>query len=338
MSIIKKCIKKVTAFESLDEREATDIFQIIMNGGVTPAQAAALLVGLRMKGETVEEITAAAKVMRVKSDDFEAPEGAIDTCGTGGDGSGTFNISTAVAFVVAGCGVPVAKHGNKAISSKSGSADVLQELGVNINAETINMQRALKEANIGFMMATKFHGSMRHIAPIRKEMGVRTIFNMLGPLSNPAGTKFQLMGVYDKKLLEPLAHVLKNLGTETAWLVNGSDGLDEITTTGISYIAELKDGEVRTFELNPEDYGIEIVEAEDLQGGNAMQNSVQLRHLLLGGGNEAYRDIVLINAAACLVVSGKAENIEQGLELARASIEGGNANRALLQLVEISNA
>jgi anthranilate phosphoribosyltransferase len=338
MNEIKKYIAKLVNFEDLTEDEAIRAFQIIMSGGATPAQISAVLIALRMKGETIDEITAAARVMRAKAEKFNAPKNALDTCGTGGDSSGSFNISTTVAFVVAGCKVPVAKHGNKAISSKSGSADVLTTLGVNINAEKEVMEKALKEANICFMMATKFHSGMRHIAPVRGELGIRTIFNVLGPLSNPADAKFQLLGVYSEKLVEPLARVLKKLGLERAWVVHGSDGMDEITTTVKTFVAELKGGRVRKFEINPEDYGIKKVKIEDLRGGDANANAQYLKGILMNYGNEAYRDIVVLNSAAALVVAGVVKNLQQGIEMAEKSLKSGAANEALLNLIAITNS
>lgn len=337
MNTIKQYIDKVVAFEDLTEDEAVRAFQIIMKGGATPVQISALLVGLRMKGESIDEITAAAKVMRAKAEPFKAPEGALDTCGTGGDDSGSYNISTAVAFVVAGCGVPVAKHGNKAVSSASGSADVLQELGVKVDADKEIMERALVEAGICFMMAPKFHTAMRYVAPIRKELGMRTIFNVLGPLSNPAGAKFQLLGVYSKNLVKPVAHVLKKLGVESAWVVHGADGMDELTVTGKSYVAELKKGKVKTFEITPKDAGLKRSKKDDLKGGDMFCNSQALKHVLMNRGEQAYIDIVLLNSAASLVVAGKAKDIKEGVEIARDAIESGRANEALLKLIEVTN-
>lgn len=337
MNEISKLIEKIAHRENLTEQESSRAFQIIMMGGATPAQMGAFLIGMRVKGETVAELTGAALTMRAKSGKINAPEDALDTCGTGGDQSGSYNISTAVAFVVAACGVPVAKHGNRAISSRSGSADVLSMLGVNIEAEKDVMERALSKANICFMMAPKFHTAMRHVAPVRKELGVRTIFNILGPLANPASTKYQLLGVFSKDLIEPLAQVLKNLGSERAWVVHGSDGLDELTTTGISYVAELNKGKVRTFEITPEDAGLERVSREDLMGGDANYNAKELKRVLKGEGNKAYTDIVLLNAAASLIVAGKVKNIKNGVKMAREAIDSGKANEALLKLVEVTN-
>jgi anthranilate phosphoribosyltransferase len=330
-------IKKITEKHDLTQDEAEQAFLAMMKGGMTPAQVAALLVGLKMKGETIDEITGAAVVMRAKSDKIKAPENTLDTCGTGGDNSGSYNISTAVAFVVAGAGVPVAKHGNKAISSRSGSADVLRELGVNIDADKSIMEQALTEAGICFMMAPKYHNAMRYIAPVRLELGIRTIFNILGPLSNPASAPYQLLGVYSRDLVAKMAMVLSRLGTKCAWIVYGEDGLDEITTTGITHVAKLQDGHVATFTINPADYGIEIVTVADLHGGDATYNARELREVLLGRGKKAYREIVLLNSAAALVICGKAENLQEGLLVAADSIDSRKANDALLKLVEISN-
>jgi anthranilate phosphoribosyltransferase len=338
MTEIKKYISKVVDGHDLTEEEAVRSFQIIMKGGATPVQISALLIGLRMKGESIDEIAAAAKVMRLKAEKFNAPDNSLDTCGTGGDDSGSYNISTAVAFIVAGCGVPVAKHGNKAISSKSGSADVLRMLGVNIDADKEVMEKALNEANICFMMAPKFHTAMRYVAPIRAELGVRTIFNVLGPLSNPANANFQLLGVYSKSLVEPVAWVLKKLGLEKAWVVHGSDGMDEITTTGKSFVAELKDGKVTTFEINPEDYGINKATADDLQGSDSNVNAQSLKAVLMNRGVESYKDIVVLNSAAALVVAGVAEDLKQGIVKANESIDSGKANDALMKLCAITNS
>ena len=331
-------IRKITDRQDLSREESEQAFLIMFKGGATPAQIAAMLIALKMKGETIDEIAGAATVMRHKSEKFLAPENALDTCGTGGDSSGSYNISTAVAFVVAGCGVPVAKHGNKAVSSRSGSADVLRELGVNVDADKSVMEQALAECGLCFMMAPKYHHTMRNIAPVRQELGVRTIFNILGPLANPANAQFQLLGVYSKDLVEKMAHVLAILGTNKAWVVHGEDGLDEITTTGTTYVAEVSDGEVITFNLNPVDYGIEPVTTADLRGGDALYNARELRELLLGRGKKPYRDIVMLNSAAALVVCGKAANLQDGMQIAADAIDSGKANDTLLELVQISNS
>jgi anthranilate phosphoribosyltransferase len=315
---------------------AARAFQIIMNGGATPAQMGALLMALRMKGETIDEIAAGATALRAKAAHIQSVEGAIDTCGTGGDGRGTYNISTTVAFVLAACGVPVAKHGNRSVSSRSGSADVLASLGVKIDAEIPVLERCLRECGIAFLMAPKFHPAMRHVAPVRQELGVRTIFNVLGPLSNPAHPPFQLLGVYSRHLVEPLAHVLAKLGTQAAWVVHGHDGLDELSITGPSTVAELKGGNVRMFEVSPADAGLESAHMEDIKGGDANQNAKAMLEAL-SGVESAYRRAVVYNAAAGLVVAGKAEDMRAGAALAAEAIDSGNAYRLLKKLVEVSN-
>jgi len=322
--------------KSLPRDTAVRAFQIIMNGGGTPAQMAALLMALRIKGETVDEITAGAIAMRAKAQRINLPPGAMDTCGTGGDNRGTYNISTAVAFVLAACGIPVAKHGNRSISSKSGSADVLSLLGVKIDAEVPILERCLREANICFLMATKFHPAMRHVAPIRQELGIRTIFNVLGPLSNPGAPDYQLLGVYSEALVEPLAHALKELGAKAAWVVHGHDGLDELTLTGASKVAELKDGAVRCFEVTPEEAGLKRVILEDLKGGTPEHNASAMMDALSGMENP-YRNAILYNAAAGLIIAGKAADIKAGVAMAKDAIDSGKAHMTLRKLVEISN-
>jgi anthranilate phosphoribosyltransferase len=334
---IQDFLKKVTDRHNLSREEAEHVFLMMMKGGATPAQIAAMLVALRMKGETIDEIAGAATVMRLKGEKFNTPANTLDTCGTGGDNSGSYNISTTVAFVVAGAGVPVAKHGNRAISSRSGSADVLQELGININAQKTAMEQALHEAGICFMMAPKYHQAMRHIAPVRQEMGVRTIFNILGPLANPANAPYQLLGVYTQDLTLKIAEVLAILGAKRAWVVHGSDGMDEITTTGITNVACLSYGKVSSMVINPADYGIELATAADLQGADAVWNARELREILLGRGKKAYRDIVLLNSAAALVVCEKAADLNEGLVIAADSIDSGRANQSLLKLIAVSN-
>ena len=333
---MKAILAKVAGGNALTEPEASLAFDIIMSGNATPSQMGGFLMALRVRGETVDEITGAARVMRSKAIPVEAPEGTIDTCGTGGDGSGTFNISTAAAVVVAACGVPVAKHGNRAMSSKSGAADVLGALGVNLDCDLGLVRKALWDARIGFLMAPRHHLAMRNVGPTRVELGTRTIFNLLGPLSNPASAKRQLLGVYAKQWVEPLAHVLKRLGSEVAWVVHGSDGLDEITTTGPTTVAQLKDGEVTVFEIEPEQAGIFRASPELLKGGDAHVNAEAIR-ALFDGAPGAYRDIVLLNAAASLVVAGKAGDLKEGVEQARHAIEGGGARAVLQHLVSITN-
>ncbi|MET4698043.1 anthranilate phosphoribosyltransferase [Constrictibacter sp. MBR-5] len=332
----KAILAQVAAGGSLARAQAEAAFEVMMSGEATPAQIGAFLMGLRVRGETVEEITGAATVMRAKAVRVEAPAGTIDTCGTGGDASGTFNVSTGAAIVVAACGVPVAKHGNRAASSKSGSSDVLAALGVNIDADMSLVARALSDAGICFMMAPRHHGAMRHVAGARVELGTRTIFNILGPLSNPADAKRQLLGVFSRQWLEPMARVLGNLGSQRAWLVHGSDGLDELTTTGPSYVAELRDGDVRTFEVTPEQAGLETARPDDLKGGDAATNAAAMR-AMLGGERGPYRDIVLLNSAAALMVADRAGDLREGADMARAAIDGGTAKDVLDRLIRITN-
>ncbi len=333
---MKAIIAKVAAGAALDEEESALAFDIIMSGNATPAQMGGFLMALRVRGETVDEITGAARVMRAKAIPVEAPDGTIDTCGTGGDGSGTYNISTAAAIVAAACGVPVAKHGNRAMSSKSGAADVLAALGVNLDCDLGLVRHALWDARIGFLMAPRHHLAMRNVGPTRVELGTRTIFNLLGPLSNPAGARRQLLGVYAPQWLEPLAQVLKRLGSESAWIVHGSDGLDEITTTGPTKVAQLKDGAITLFEVEPEQAGIPRARPEDLKGGDAAVNAAAI-HALFDGATGAYRDIVLLNAAAALVVAGAAGDLREGVERGRHAIDGGGARTVLQRLVSITN-
>jgi anthranilate phosphoribosyltransferase len=320
----------------LSESEAEAAFDIIMSGDATPSQMGGLLMALRVRGETVDEITGAARIMRAKAIHIEAPPGAIDTCGTGGDASGSFNISTASALVVAGCGVPVAKHGNRALSSKSGSADVLTALGVNIDADLPVVQACLWEIGIGFLMAPRHHSATRHVAPTRVELGTRTIFNLLGPLSSPAFARRQLVGVFAPEWVRPMAEVLGRLGGERAWVVHG-DGLDELTTAGITTVAALDHGQVETFEITPADAGLPRARLEDLRGGEPMLNARLMRDLLAGAGGPL-RDIVLLNSAAALLVAGRAAKLSEGAELAARAIDSGAARRVLGDLVARTNA
>ncbi len=328
-------LAKLATGQRLTEDEAAMAFDRMMSGDATPAQMGGFLMALRVRGETVEEITGAARTMRAKAAHIEAPPGAIDTVGTGGDGAGTFNISTAAALVVAGCGVPVAKHGNRAFSSKSGAADILAALGVNIDAEPDVVSRAMKEAGIGFLMAPRYHSAMRHVGPTRVELGTRTIFNLLGPLSNPAGAKRQLVGVFAPNWVKPVAEVLGKLGSERAWVVHG-DGLDELTTTGTSLVAELKDGKVSTFEVTPEDAGLPRATLDEIKGADPASNAQRMT-LLLDGRRGPLRDIVLLNSAAALIVAGRAHDLRQGVDQAAGSIDEGKARRVLQQLVAITN-
>jgi len=333
---LKPLIAKVADGNSLTADESEAAFNIIMSGDATEAQIGAFLMGLRQRGETVTEIAGGVRVMRAKALTIDAPDGAIDTVGTGGDAAGTYNISTAVAFVVAANGVPVAKHGNRALSSKSGAADVLTELGVNVDCDMALVQKSLREAGICFMMAPRHHGAMRHVGPARVEMGIRTIFNLLGPLANPAGVKRQLTGVFAKEWVEPIARVLANLGTERAWIVHGHDGLDEITTTGPSWVAELDKGQITTFEITPEDAGLPRATINDLKGADPATNALALS-AVLDGHPGAYRDIVLFNAAGALIVAGKAKELKEGVTLAAAAIDNGKARAVLQHLIAVTN-
>lgn len=337
MSGLSRFIAKIADQQSLSRDEAAEAFAIMMSGDASPVQMGALLMGLRLRGETVEEITGAALAMRAKATGVSAPDGAVDTCGTGGDAKGTYNISTCTAFVVAGAGVPVAKHGNKSVSSKSGSADVLAALGVNLDVGPGIVAQAIEEAGVGFMFAPKHHSAMRHVAPVRAELGMRTIFNLLGPLANPAGAKYQVIGVFSPDWLAPLAEVLKILGSERVWVVHGADGLDELTTTGPTLVAELKDGAVNTFEVCPEDADLPLAGPDDLVGGEADENARAIEDVLAGQPS-ALRDIAVLNAAAALVVAGKAEAIGEGARLAAAAIDNGAARKSLDDLVRITNA
>jgi anthranilate phosphoribosyltransferase len=321
----------------LTAEQAELAFDAMMSGNATPSQMGGFLMALRVRGETVEEITGAVRAMRAKMTPIEAPLGAIDTCGTGGDGVGTWNISTAASFVVAACGVPVAKHGNRGLSSKSGAADVLTALGVNVEADMALVKQALWEANICFMMAPRHHSAMRHVGPTRVELGTRTIFNLMGPLSNPAGAARQLTGVFSRAWIAPMAEVLGKLGSEQAWVVHGSDGIDELTTTGPSYVAELKAGKVSTYEINPEDAGLKRARAQDLTGGDPATNALALS-ALLDGHMGPYRDIVLLNSAATLIVAGKVLTLREGVEMAAEAIDSGAARAKLAQLVAITNS
>ena len=336
MGDLKALIGRLATGERLTQADAEAAFDIMMSGNATPSQMGAFLMALRLRGETVDEITGAARAMRSKALPVEAPAEAIDTCGTGGDASGTFNISTASALVVAGCGVKVAKHGNRALSSKSGSADVLTALGVNIEAEMKLVERAIREAGIGFLMAPRHHLAMKHVMPTRVELGTRTIFNILGPLSNPAGAKRQLMGVFSPQWVKPLAEVLGRLGSERAWVVHG-DGLDELTTAGTTQVAELRGGNVRTFEVTPEDAGLPRARLEDLKGSDAAGNAAQMKDVL-GGRKGPLRDVVLLNSAAALVVAGKADDLRSGVSVAARSIDSGAASRSLETLVAITHS
>jgi len=304
-----------------------------MEGQASQAQTAAFLMALRVRTEQVEEIAGAAQAMRAKATRVRAPAGAVDTCGTGGDGLGTVNVSTATALVVAGCGVPVAKHGNRAVSSKSGSSDVLNALGVNVAAPVAAVEQAMRVAGVGFLLATVYHPAMRHVGPVRADLGLRTVFNLLGPLANPAGVRRQVIGVFADRWLEPLARVLHELESEHAWIVHGTDGMDELTTTDATLVAELKGGQVRTFTVTPEDAGLSRAAPAELVGGDAAANAASIRNLL-DGKRGPYRDIVVLNAAAALIVAQRADDLKEGAAQAARSIDTGAAGTALDRLVE----
>lgn len=331
---IKPILARLADGHVLSGDEARDFFAACLRGEATPAQVAAAVTALRLRGETVAEIAAFATAMRDAATRLEHSFEVLDTCGTGGDGAHTFNISTAAALVAAGAGVKVAKHGNRALSSRSGSSDVLAALGVNLQAGPELQRRCLDEAGICFLFAPAHHGAMRHVTPIRAEIGFRTIFNVLGPLSNPAGAKRQLLGVYDPRLLAPLAEVLGALGTRRAWTVHGQ-GLDELTTTGPSEVAEWRDGAVRRFVIDPAELGLAPARLEHLRGGDAEANAAALRQLL-DGEPGPYRDIVLLNAAAALVVAEVAEDLGEALALAARAIDEGAAAAALERLAAIT--
>ncbi|MCZ0738733.1 anthranilate phosphoribosyltransferase [Phreatobacter sp. AB_2022a] len=335
MEQFKSLIATVANGASLDRAEALRAFDMIMSGDATPSQVGGFLMALRVRGETVEEITAAVASMRAKMVTVEAPADAVDVVGTGGDGSHSLNISTCAAFIVAGTGTPVAKHGNRALSSRSGAADCLMALGVKVDLTPEDIARCISEAGIGFMFAPAHHPAMKHVGPTRVELGTRTIFNLLGPLSNPAGVKRQMVGVFSRQWVEPLAEVLNNLGSTSAWVVHGSDGLDEITGTGPTAVAELKDGRVSTFEVSPGDVGLKPCPPGALKGGDATENAAALRAVLAGARNP-YRDVAALNAAATLVVAGKARTLPEGFAMAEASIDSGGAMSRLERLVAVS--
>jgi len=331
----KPLLAKLADGATLTEEDAGVFFAACLRGEPSPAQIAAAVTAMRLRGETVGEITASARAMRAAAMSLEHPYEVIDTCGTGGDGLHTLNISTASALVVAGAGVKVAKHGNRAVSSRTGTADVLAALGVNISASLQQSRRALDEANICFLFAPAHHGAMRHVLPVRQELGFRTIFNLLGPLSNPAGAQRQVLGVYDLRWVEPLARVLGALGSTRAWTVHGQ-GLDELTTTGSTQVAEWREGAVRHFTITPEAVGLPRASLSDLLGGDPPVNAQAIRDLL-DGRPGPYRDVVLLNAAAALLVSDTVETLREGVERAGAAIDDGRAASTLALLVEASN-
>jgi len=330
MSRIKSLIASAVD-RPLTRAEAEDAFGILFAGDATPAQVGGFLMTLRTRGEVVDEYAAAAAVMRTRCVPVNAPANAIDIVGTGGDGKGTLNISTATAFVVAGAGVPVAKHGNRNLSSKSGAADALGALGINVMLGAAEVERALAEAGIGFMMAPMHHPAMRHVGPVRAELGTRTIFNILGPLTNPAGVKRQLTGAFSADLIRPMAEVLQALGSEKAWLVHGGDGTDELSIAAPSQVVVLENGTLSERVVHPEDAGLPVHPFEDLLGGDPIENAAELKAILGGGGRPAYRDAVLLNAAAALIVADKATDLKAGVEIARDAI----ASRAAADKISI---
>jgi anthranilate phosphoribosyltransferase len=337
MDDLKSIIAKVATGAMLSREEAASAFDRMMSGEATPSQLGGLLMALRVRGETIDEITGAVSAMRAKMLRVSAPAGAIDVVGTGGDGSGSVNVSTCAAFIVAGAGVPVAKHGNRALSSRSGAADVLSALGVRIDISPQQVSHCVTEAGIGFMFAPAHHPAMKNVNPTRVELATRTIFNLLGPLSNPAGVTRQLVGVFSRQWVLPLAQVLKNLGSESVWVVHGSDGLDEITLTGPTFVAALEKGAIRSFEVSPEDAGLKRVAGEALKGGDAAANAVALRNVLEGLPGP-YRDVALLNAAAALVVAGRARELKEAMALGTRSIDSGAAAERLKRLIAVSNS
>ena len=328
-------LRRLAVGEKLTQDASARAFATLMAGDVSPVRMSAFLTAFAVRDATTEEIVGAARAMRLAMRRIEAPDGAIDLCGTGGDGHGTLNVSTAAAFVVAACGVPVAKHGNRNMSSRTGTADVLEALGVRIDLEPAAAERCLREAGICFLFAQTYHPAMKHVASIRRELGFRTIFNLLGPLSNPGGVRRQLLGVYSRDWLVPVAHVLAKLGAEKAWVVHGSDGLDEMTTTGVSHVAVLDDGKVTTMTVAPQDVGLEHASLAALKGGIPDDNADAIRKLL-GGARGAFRDIVILNAGAALVVADKARDLKDGIARAAQAIDTGAAANVLAKLETVS--
>lgn len=350
--MIRKAIARVVERENLSETEMIEVMDQVMSGEATPAQIASFITALRMKGETIEEITGAARVMRDRAqpirvgksvidldrDDINIDrETILDTCGTGGSGTNSFNISTTVAFVVSACGIKVAKHGNRAVSSSCGSADVLESLGVNLNIRPETVERCISEIGIGFLFAPALHGAMRHAIGPRREIGIRTIFNILGPLTNPAGADCQVLGVYREDLVEKLAHVLKNLGCRSGFVVHGADGMDEITLAGETRIARVTPGGVEVSVISPEQFGLPRSSADELRGGDARANANIVRDIL-SGKDGAKRRVVLLNAAFALVAAGKAADVMEGIRFAEETIDSGRAAKQLERLVALTNA
>lgn len=319
----------------LNAEDAAAAFDQIMDGKVSPVRMAGFLAALRTRGETADEIFGAASALRSHMLAIKAPKGAVDIVGTGGDAKGTYNVSTCAAFVVAGAGVPVAKHGNRSVSSKCGAADVLEALGVKLGGTPALLEKSLKKSGLAFLFAPAHHGAMKHVAPVRKEMAVRTIFNLIGPLSNPAGVKRLVIGAFSEKWLEPMAEVMRRFGAEHVWLVHGAGGLDELSTLGETVVAELAGGKIRRFTVKPADAGLKTAALADITGGGAEENAAALTDVL-NGKPSAFRDIVILNAAAALIVGGKAASLEEGAALAAKSLDSGAAREALAKLVKIS--
>lgn len=334
----QESLKSVVSGNNLSEQEMVEAMARIMDGKVSDTKLAAFLTALRVKEETVPEIVGAARAMRAKAEKVKVKASPIvDTCGTGGDGADTFNISTAVAFVAAGAGVTVAKHGNRAVSSKSGSADVLKCLGVNIGASLTTVERCIEEVGVGFLFAPLMHQAMKYAAGVRKELGFRTLFNLLGPLANPANAHAQVLGVFDSRWVNPLAEVLRDLESRHAMVVHGFDGLDEITLTGETHISELKNGSVASYSLSPKEFGFSLCASEELKGGTPEENAEIIRGVLKG--EQGFKtDIVMLNAAAAIYVGGKAESIEKGILMAANSVSSGEANKKLDELCRVSNS
>jgi anthranilate phosphoribosyltransferase len=337
MADLKPIIAKAANGTPLTRAEAREAFNVMMSGDATPSQIGGLLMALRVRGETVDEITGAVEIMREKMLRVEAPDDVIDIVGTGGDASGSYNISTCAAFVAAGAGLKVAKHGNRALSSKSGAADVLMALGVKIDVPPETISECIWEAGLGFMFAPAHHSSMKHVGPSRVELGTRTIFNLLGPLSNPAGARRQVTGVFSKAWVEPLAQVLNNLGCDACWICHGDGGFDEIVPSGTTWISELKNGAVRSFEITPEDAGLKRSSVDNLKGADAAHNADALRHVLAGKPS-AFRDAAVLTAGAAIVVAGRVADLKTGVAVAQKAIDSGAAERALQDLVRVSNS
>ncbi len=339
---IKEVLNRLVEGKSLSEEESRELFKEIMEGKLTDVQIAGILVALRSKGETVEEIAGAVRVMREKSRKVplreEVRERLVDTCGTGGDLKGTFNVSTAAALVVASCGVPVAKHGNRSVSSRCGSADILESFGVKIDLEPEEVAKCIEEVGFGFMFAPKFHPAMAAVSRPRRELGIRTIFNVLGPMTNPAGAPRQLMGVYDEKLTEKLAEVLLRLGTKRAFIVHGEDGTDEVTVTGATKVTEIKDGEIKSYTVTPEDFGLKRAPFSEISGGGTLEENRNIvQRILTGEDRGAKRDMVALNSAFALLAAGRVESVEEGIELSMETLEKGKPYELLCRLVKVTN-